>query len=51
MSSLNLQAPWEEVKEKLKEADVELTDQDLEYTPGKEDELLTRLQKKLGKSK
>ena len=51
MSTLNLKAPWEEVKEKLKEADVELTDQDLEYTPGKEDELLTRLQEKLGKSK
>ena len=51
MSTLNLKAPWEEVKEKLKEADVELTDQDLEYTPGKEDELLTRLQDKLGKSK
>ena len=51
MSSLNLQAPWDEVKEKLKEINVELTDQDLDYTPGKEDELFSKLQDKLGKSK
>lgn len=51
MSSLNLHAPWEDVKELLKEAEVELTDQDLDYTPGNEDELLSRLQIKLGKSK
>ena len=51
MEPLKLHAPWEEVKEKLKEADVELTDQDLEYNPGNEDELLSRLENKLGKSK
>lgn len=51
MEPLKLHAPWEEVKEKLKEADAELTDHDLEYSPGKEDELLGRLENKLGKSK
>ncbi|MBA2500264.1 MAG: CsbD family protein [Chitinophagaceae bacterium] len=50
MSSLNLHAPWEDVKELLKEAEVELTDDDLDYSPGNEDELLSRLQIKLGKS-
>jgi len=51
MEPLKLHGPWEEVKEKLKEAHTELTDQDLEYSPGNEDELLGRLQTKLGKSK
>jgi hypothetical protein len=48
-SKLNLQAPWEEVKEKLKEVNVELTDEDLAYEPGQEDALLQRLSKKLRK--
>jgi len=48
---LNLSAPWDEVKELMKESNVELTDEDLEYEPGREDELLTRLEVKLGRSK
>jgi hypothetical protein len=44
---LNLEAPWKEVKEKLKEVEMELTDADLEYQPGKEKELLERLSKKM----
>ena len=48
---LNLHAPWSEVRELLKEANIELTDEDLNYEPGREDELLTRLESKLGKSK
>ena len=48
---LNLDAPWSEVKELIKEVKVELTDEDLELEEGKEDELLERLKKKLGKSK
>lgn len=47
---LNLGAPWDEVKEKLKEANVELTDSDLEYRPGDENDLFDRLGKKLNKS-
>jgi hypothetical protein len=47
---LKLQAPWDEVKEKLKEIDLSLTDEDLEYAPGEELILLTRLSKKMGRS-
>jgi hypothetical protein len=46
-----LQKPWDEVKEDLKENNIELTDEDLEYQPGHEDELLTRLEKKMKLSK
>lgn len=48
---LKLEAPWEEVKERLKNNDITLTDEDLEYKPGKEEELLTRLEKKTNKSR
>ena len=50
-ATLNLQTPWEDVKEILKENDITLTDEDLEYVPGQEDELLERLQRKMGKDK
>lgn len=48
-NTLNLQAPWNEVKEKLKEVNVDLTDGDLAYEPGKEEELLQRLAVRLKK--
>jgi len=48
--SLTLEAPWNQVKEQLKEIDPRLTDEDLEYEPGKEEELLTRLSTKMGKN-
>jgi uncharacterized protein YjbJ (UPF0337 family) len=48
---LKLQKPWDEVKEDLKETNIELTDEDLDYEPGKEDQLLNRLEKKLKLSK
>ena len=48
-SRLKLQAPWDEVKEQIKEHNVELTDEDLQYEPGHEEELLSRLESKLGK--
>jgi uncharacterized protein YjbJ (UPF0337 family) len=50
-TQLKLYAPWDEVKEHLKELIIDLTDEDLEYQLGREDELLERLSKKLGKSK
>jgi hypothetical protein len=50
-SQLKLQKPWERVKETLKEINIDLTDEDLAYEPGQEDELLERLGKKLRKSK
>ncbi len=43
--TLKLESPWEEVKERLKEVQLELTDDDLEYEPGQEKELLERLAK------
>ena len=47
----HLENSWMEVKEKMKENNLELTDEDLEYEPGKEEELLERLQNKLNRSK
>ena len=42
---------WNELKGKLKQEYAKLTDSDLLYLEGKEDELLGRLQQTLGKSK
>ena len=47
---LKLEAPWPEVKEMLKEVNMELTDEDLELGPGGEKELLERLSVKMNKS-
>ena len=47
---LKLEAPWDEVKEMLKEVNMDLTDEDLYYEKGKEKELLERVSRKLGKS-
>ena len=51
MDRLNLRAPWPEVRERLKENDIRLTDDDLDYRPGNDDELLERLAGKMNKSK
>jgi uncharacterized protein YjbJ (UPF0337 family) len=51
MTNLELKGNWNEVKGKLKQKYGQLTDDDLSFAAGKEDELLGRLQKKLGKSK
>jgi len=48
---LRLQASWPEVRERLKENNIELTDEDLDYQPGKENELLERLQEKMKRTK
>ena len=42
---------WKETKEKLKEANTNLTDEDLEYEEGNEDALLERLSAKMGRTK
>ena len=47
----NLASPWEEVKEKLKETNINLTDEDLVYHPGGEEDLLQRLEGKINKPK
>jgi len=46
-TKLKLEAPWEEVKEMIKENNINLTDEDLVYEPGKEDELLKSLADKM----
>ena len=51
MNKLNLRSTWPEVRERLKENDISLTDQDLEYRPGSDDELLEKLAGKMNKSK
>jgi uncharacterized protein YjbJ (UPF0337 family) len=49
--SLQMKGNWNEVKGKLKQKYGQLTDDDLMFAEGKEDELLGRLQKKLGRTK
>lgn len=51
MDRLELKGRWNELKGKVKQANASLTDDDLQYEDGKEDELYGRLQKKLGKSR
>ena len=51
MNKLQIKGSWTELKGKIKQQYGNLTDDDLVFTEGKEDELLGRLQKKLGKSK
>lgn len=48
---LQLERSWEEVKEDLKENNIYLTDDDLNYQPGEEDQLLERLENKMNKPK
>jgi uncharacterized protein YjbJ (UPF0337 family) len=42
---------WNELKGKIKQKFANLTDDDLMYQEGKEDELYGRLEKKIGKTK
>ncbi len=51
MSDLNIKGSWNELKGKFKQKYGDLTDDDLTYVEGKEDEFLGNLQKKLGKTK
>jgi uncharacterized protein YjbJ (UPF0337 family) len=51
MTTLKLKGQWNEIKGKLKQKYGQLTDDDLIFAEGKDDEFLGRLQKKLGRSK
>lgn len=51
MDKLEFKGQWNQVKGKLKQKYGDLTDDDLTYAEGKEDELLGRLQEKTGKTK
>ena len=49
-TELNLKGNWNVVKGKLKQAYGDLTDDDLAYTDGKDDELVGRIQKRIGQT-
>jgi len=51
MDNLIVKGTWNTVKGKLKQAYGNLTDDDLKYEEGKEDEFLGRLQQKTGRTK
>ncbi|MDO8316878.1 CsbD family protein [Flavobacterium sp. LB3P21] len=51
MNSIELTGNWEEQKEKLKQKFAALTDNDLFFTEDKKEEMLGKLQIKLGKTK
>ena len=51
MNSRTIKGNWNETAGKLKQQFANLTDDDLLFKKGKEEELVGRLQKKLGKTK
>lgn len=51
MNKTELKGNWNEEKGKLKQKFANLTDDDLMFAEGKKDEMLGKLQKKLGKTK
>ncbi len=51
MNTTEIKGNWNEIKGKLKQKFATLTDNDLLLIEGKQDELLGRLQIKLGKTK
>lgn len=50
-NSKEIEGNWNELKGKLKQKFADLTDDDLLYEEGKEDEMWGKLQQKLGKTK
>jgi uncharacterized protein YjbJ (UPF0337 family) len=50
-NSEEIKGSWNELKGNLKQKFAELTDDDLLYEEGKEDEMLGKVQQKLGKTK
>ena len=51
MTKLEIKGSWNEVKGKLKQKYAHLTDDDLLFVEGKDDEMLGRLQKALRRTK
>jgi uncharacterized protein YjbJ (UPF0337 family) len=51
MNKLTIKGDWKVISGKLKQEYADLTDDDLLFAEGKEEELLGRLQKKLGQTK
>jgi uncharacterized protein YjbJ (UPF0337 family) len=51
MNTLQVKGNWNITKGKLKQKFANLTDDDLRYDEGKEDELIGRIQKRTGQTK
>ena len=51
MNKLSFRGNWNEIKGKLKQKYADLTDDDLTFIEGKEDELLGRLQQRTGRTR
>jgi uncharacterized protein YjbJ (UPF0337 family) len=51
MDILEIKGDWSVTKSKLKQSWAILTDDDLRYEVGKQDELIARIQKKTGETK
>jgi len=51
MNTLELKGNWNIMKGKLKQKYANLTDDDLQYFEGKENELMGRIQKRTGQTK
>jgi len=51
MDKMQIKGNWNIIKGKLKKQYADLTDDDLTYDEGREDELLGRLQKRTGESR
>ncbi len=51
MNTLEMKGNWNIIKGKLKQKYAQLTENDLQYVSGKEDELIGRIQKRTGQSK
>jgi uncharacterized protein YjbJ (UPF0337 family) len=51
MNSLQIKGNWNIAKGKLKQKWADLTDDDLDFVEGKEDELIGRIQKRTGQTR
>jgi uncharacterized protein YjbJ (UPF0337 family) len=51
MTTLELKGDWNITKGKLKQKWAKLTDSDLQYAEGKQDELIGRIQKRTGETR
>jgi uncharacterized protein YjbJ (UPF0337 family) len=51
MDKLEFEGTWNEMKGRIKKSYASLTDDDLTYQEGKEDEMLGKVQQKLGKTR
>ena len=51
MNALQMKGNWNVIKGRLKQKFADLTDNDLRYEEGKEDELVGRIQQRTGKTK